>query len=132
MNFDVRAVVEACTRASEDDSLGFRRQLVKLATVAIEAYHVDLRRSIRIYYPYDGETIEVPCTRIHSSVARNLDPMQVESAIREVEAGACTYKQFCAQIMAAGCAGYLVSLIGRRVLYFGRSAETYLQLISTY
>jgi uncharacterized protein YbcV (DUF1398 family) len=105
---------------------------VKLANVAVEAYYADLRRSVRTYYLYGGEPIDVACTRIDSFVARNFDQAQVESAIREVEIGICTYKQFCAQIMTAGCAGYLVSLIGRRVLYFGRSAETYLQVIPPY
>jgi len=28
---------------------------------------------------------------------------------------------------AAGCAGYLVSFLGRRVLYFGRSAGTHVE-----
>jgi uncharacterized protein YbcV (DUF1398 family) len=132
MLFDVRAVVEACTRESEDNSLRFRRQLVKLATVSVEAYHADLRRSVRTYYLYDGATIDVACERIDSFVVRSFDQAQVQSAIREIQAGGCTYKQFCAQLMAAGCAGYLVSLIGRRVLYFGRSAETYLELIPPY
>lgn len=132
MSLDVRAVVEACTRASEDDSLRFSRQLVRLANVAVEAYYADLRRSVRTYYLYGGEAIDVVCTRIDSSVARSFDQARVESAIRESQAGACTYKQFCAQIMTAGCGAYLVSLIGRRVLYFGRSAETYLQVIPPY
>ena len=132
MNLDVRAVLETCTRASEDGSLKFRRQLVKLANVAVEAYYADLRRSVRTYYLHGGETIEVPCERIDSFVARSFDQARVESAIRESQVGACTYKEFCAQIMTAGCAGFLVSLIGRRVLYLGRSAETYLQPIPPY
>lgn len=31
--------------------------------------------------------------------------------------------------MAAGCAGYLVSLPGRRVVYYGRTGETHVELI---
>ena len=29
---------------------------------------------------------------------------------------------------AAGCAGYIVSFLGRRVLYIGRTAETHVEL----
>jgi hypothetical protein len=29
--------------------------------------------------------------------------------------------------MAAGCAGYIVSFLGRRVVYFGRTAETHVE-----
>jgi len=32
-----------------------------------------------------------------------------------------------AQVKAAGCAGYLVSFLGRRVVYYGRSAETHVE-----
>ena len=30
--------------------------------------------------------------------------------------------------MAAGCAGYLVSFPGRRVLYWGRTAHTHVEM----
>ena len=36
-----------------------------------------------------------------------------------------TYKGFCAKVAEAGCAGYVVSLLGRRVLYYGRTGETH-------
>jgi hypothetical protein len=42
------------------------------------------------------------------------------------EAGA--YKGFCEKVLAAGCAGYIVSLAGRRAVYFGRTAETHVEL----
>ena len=31
------------------------------------------------------------------------------------------------KVMAAGCAGYMVSFLGKRVLYFGRTAETHVE-----
>ena len=36
-----------------------------------------------------------------------------------------SYEAFSRNVMACGCAGYLVSFSGRRVLYFGRSGETH-------
>lgn len=47
------------------------------------------------------------------------------AAIREAQAlvPGYTYKGFCAKARAAGCAGYIVSFLGRAV-YFGRTAET--------
>jgi uncharacterized protein YbcV (DUF1398 family) len=35
-----------------------------------------------------------------------------------------TYMGFCAKVAQAGCAGYVVSLLGRRMLYYGRTCET--------
>lgn len=36
-----------------------------------------------------------------------------------------TYRGFSEKVMAAGCAGYLVSSSGSRVVCFGRSGETH-------
>jgi uncharacterized protein YbcV (DUF1398 family) len=51
----------------------------------------------------------------------------VREAIREAQQAAesYTYKGFCDKVAGAGCAGYLVSFPGRRVLYFGRTGETH-------
>ena len=37
------------------------------------------------------------------------------------------YKGFCKKVRAAGCAGYIVSFLGKRVLYFSRTAETHVE-----
>jgi uncharacterized protein YbcV (DUF1398 family) len=36
-----------------------------------------------------------------------------------------TYPGFCKKVAGAGCAGYMVSFPGRRVLDFGRTGETH-------
>lgn len=36
-----------------------------------------------------------------------------------------SYKGFCVKVVRAGCAGYAVSLHGKRVLYYGRTGETH-------
>jgi uncharacterized protein YbcV (DUF1398 family) len=53
----------------------------------------------------------------------------VEQAVREAQANTpgYTYVGFCAKVKAAGCAGYMVSFLGRRVVYFGRTAETHVE-----
>lgn len=35
---------------------------------------------------------------------------------------------FCERLKAAACAGYLVSFLSRRVVYYGRYAETHVEL----
>ena len=53
----------------------------------------------------------------------------VREAIREAQSLVLgyTYKGFVAKVAGAGCAGYIVSFLGRRVLYFGRTAETHVE-----
>ncbi|MBS0539454.1 MAG: DUF1398 domain-containing protein, partial [Proteobacteria bacterium] len=61
--------------------------------------------------------------------AAAFDAARVRAAIKEAQdmVPGYTYKGFCAKTAAAGCAGYIVSFLGRRVLYFGRTAETHVE-----
>ena len=61
------------------------------------------------------------------AVAAEFNLGVVRAAIREAQAlvPGYTYKGFCDKVKRAGCAGYLVSFLGRRVLYFGRTGETH-------
>ena len=45
-----------------------------------------------------------------------------------MQAGLIKYRAFYTRIAEAGCAGYLVSLSGRRAVYYGRSAEMNVEL----
>ena len=47
MNANVQAVVEACSRGSEEDWLNFGQVLEKLAGVGVEGYYADFRRSAK-------------------------------------------------------------------------------------
>jgi uncharacterized protein YbcV (DUF1398 family) len=62
-------------------------------------------------------------------VAAELKADLVEQAVRQAQAGApgYTYAGFCAKVKAAGCAGYMVSFLGRRIVYFGRTGETHVE-----
>lgn len=51
----------------------------------------------------------------------------VEAAIRAIQAGQIGYKEFCARIMRAGCVSYIVSLAGRRAVYYGRTGDFHIE-----
>ncbi len=127
MNANVQAVVEACSRGSEEDWLNFGQVLEKLADVGVEGYYADFRRSAKTYYLPDGKSIEVKANDPDVAIASAFDAGHVEAAVRLSQAGTHTYRAFCEKVMAAGCVGYLVSLLGRRVVYFGRTAETHVE-----
>jgi uncharacterized protein YbcV (DUF1398 family) len=127
MNAHLKSVVEACSRGSEDDTLKFPEQLKKLGEVGVEGYYADLRRSTRIYYLPNGETVEIPSVKVDVPVTSSFDPLSVEAAVRQSQADLHTYRQFCEKVMAAGCAAYIVSFLGRRVVYLGRTAETHVE-----
>lgn len=76
-----------------------------------------------------GDGVELPLQQAGAGVAAGFDAAAVARAVREAQAGApgYTYAGFSAKVKAAGCAGYMVSFPGRRVLFFGRTAETHVE-----
>jgi uncharacterized protein YbcV (DUF1398 family) len=105
----------------------FPQNLQLLMGAGVDGYAVDLRRSTRTYYMPNGETIELQTAPTPTPVAESFDASLVRQAIREAQelVPGYTYKGFCAKVAKAGCAGYVVSLLGRRVLYYGRTCETH-------
>jgi uncharacterized protein YbcV (DUF1398 family) len=63
------------------------------------------------------------------SVAAAFDTTEIERLVRWAQANPAEYSYvaFCEKAKGAGCAGYLVSFLGRRVVYFGRTAETHVE-----
>ncbi len=127
MSDDLKTVLEECGAGSEEGRLSFPQTLAALAAVGVEGYLADLRRATKIYYLPDGTSFEIPAVRHAGPIAGNFDAASVAGAVRQSQAGTHSYKAFCEKIMASGCAGYLVSLSGRRVVYFGRTAETHVE-----
>ena len=120
-------VARATLAGSEDGTLTFPASLQMLSEAGVEGYAVDFRRSIRTYYTTGGEALELQTEVTAERVAERFDAAAIVAALREAQAlvQGYTYKGFCAKVAAAGCAGYLVSFTGKRVLYYGRSGETH-------
>jgi uncharacterized protein YbcV (DUF1398 family) len=112
---------------SEAGTITFPQSLRVLMEAGFDGYAVDFRRSTRTYYMPDGEALELKTATTPTPVAESFDAAVVREAIREAQAlvPGYTYQGFCAKVARAGCAGYVVSLLGRRVLYFGRTCETH-------
>ena len=105
----------------------FPQSLQRLMEAGFDGYAVDFRRSTRTYYMPNGETLELKTDPTSTPVAESFDAAVVKEAIREAQAlvPGYTYEGFCAKVARAGCAGYVVSLLGQRVLYYGRTGETH-------
>lgn len=129
MSADWKTVARRTLQGSETDSMTFPEGVKLLMGAGFDGYAVDFRRSVRTYYRPDGETFELAAAPTEP-VAERFDAEAVKAAIREAQAGApgYSYQGFCAKVAEAGCAGYLVSFPGRRVLYYGRTAETHTEL----
>jgi uncharacterized protein YbcV (DUF1398 family) len=120
-------LARATLEGSESGKTTFPQSLQELMEAGFDGYAVDFRRSTRTYYMPGGEVLELKTVPTPTPVTETFDASVVRQAIREAQqlAPGYTYKGFCAKVARAGCAGYVVSLIGRRVLYYGRTCETH-------
>jgi len=124
-----RAVAQACLDGAESNTMTFPQIVGTLMQEGFEGYAIDFRRAVATYYFPNGESVEVPTHRVGATVAPSFDPGRIKAAIAEAQhlVEGYTYLGFCTKIVSAGCAGYIVSFSGRRVLYIGRTAETHVE-----
>jgi uncharacterized protein YbcV (DUF1398 family) len=127
MTTNWKDLARATLEGSESGTMTFPQNLRALMEAGFDGYAVDFRRSTRTYYMPNGEALELKTEPTPTPVAETFDGSVVREAIREAQelVPGYTYKSFCAKVAGAGCAGYVVSLLGRRVLYFGRTCETH-------
>lgn len=128
MNAHVNAVAIECTRASDAGTITFLEVVGKLNDAGVEHYLADLVRLTRTYYMPDGETYVVESHGHETKPANDFSADGLVAALREIQARKINYLTFCEKILASGCIGYIVSITGRRAVYFGRSGETYVEM----
>ncbi|MBB3543828.1 MULTISPECIES: DUF1398 domain-containing protein [unclassified Rhizobium] len=128
MDAEQISVARTCLKAAHDGDLSFPDIVGKLIDVGFEGYAVDYRRHCQSFYLPDGDSLTLDMDS-SGPVAARFDPARIERLVRWAQANGpdYSYKAFSEQAKAAGCAGYLVSFLGRRVVYFGRTAETHIE-----
>jgi uncharacterized protein YbcV (DUF1398 family) len=124
---DIDDIVRDCTAGSDEARLTFSQVVGRLMQAGVERYHADLRRAEKTYYRPDGWSEVVKAAPVAREPAQGFSADGISAAIRAVQAQAIDYKTFCEQIAAAGCVGYLVSIAGRRAVYYGRGGETFVE-----
>jgi uncharacterized protein YbcV (DUF1398 family) len=124
------AIAERCLSAAETGSMTFPQIVGDLMQAGFESYAVDFRRGVVVYYLVDGDAVQLPAPAVAGAVAAHFDRPTIESAIREAQSLASdyTYLGFCEKTRAAGCVGYVVSFLGRRAVYSGRSGENHVEM----
>jgi uncharacterized protein YbcV (DUF1398 family) len=125
----MEAIAHKCLEGAESDSMTFPQIVSTLTEAGFEGYSVDFRRGRVAYYSPNGEAVEFSGAKPAVPVAVEFNATAVKEAIREAQtlAPGYTYKGFITKVAGAGCAGYMVSFLGRRVLYFARSAEIHIE-----
>jgi uncharacterized protein YbcV (DUF1398 family) len=131
MNEAARAAATECTRASDAEAITFPHVIALLMEAGVERYHADLVRAEKIYFTPDDASLRTPCAALEIAPAQHFDAAGVQVAVRAIQAGRIAYHGFCAQIAAAGCVGYFVSLVGHCAVYYGRNSESHIEQFPT-
>jgi uncharacterized protein YbcV (DUF1398 family) len=128
MDKHVKDVVIECTKASDEERVTFPEVVKALMGAGVERYHTDLPRGECIYYMPSGDSERVMGHAIKSEPAKAFSAPGVDAAVRAIQRQEIRYGEFCARIAAAGCVGYIVSMAGRRAVYYGRTGETHVEM----
>lgn len=124
------AVAQHCLDAAHDGSISFPAIIAVLMRAGFEGYDVNYRAGTQTFYLPDGEAATLPTHPYGGQVNATFVATKIEALVRWAQSGdpAYSYPAFSEQAKDAGCAGYLVSFPGRRVVYYGRTAETHIEL----
>lgn len=130
MTAEHAALAATCLRAAHDGSLSFPEIVGRLIAGGFEGYAVDYRAGRQSYYLPDGASFDVALPHAAGPVAEAFDAATIAALVRWAQANGpdYSYPAFSEKAVAAGCAGYLVSFSGARVVYYGRTAETHVEL----
>lgn len=122
-------VAKTCLAAAHEGTAPFPEIVGRLIAAGFEGYLVDYRRNTTTYILPDGESVVLDNPLSEGLVAAAFDAAGLADQVAWAQAGPpdYSYGAFCRKAKAFGCAGYLVSFLGRRVLYFGRTAETHVE-----
>jgi uncharacterized protein YbcV (DUF1398 family) len=123
------AIANTCLKAAYDKSMSFPEIVGTLIKTGFEGYFVDYRRGTTTYFMPDGDNVVLENCSSEGAVAAQFDSAGVASQVKWAQANPpdYSYAAFSRNAKAFGCAGYIVSFSGRRVLYFGRTAETHVE-----
>ncbi len=129
MNQQLAALAQSSLDAAYEGSMDFPAIVRSLIGAGFEGYDIDYRRGTSTYFHESGESVQAALRRSNTKVAAEFRASDVERAVREAQnkTPGYSYAGFCAKVKAAGCAGYMVSFLGKRVVYFGRTAETHVE-----
>lgn len=127
MDTSAKAVMQECTKRSDEHSMSFPEVVARLTEVGVERYHADLRRAEKTYYMPNGESFVTPTDIVAGEPPAAFSTDGVAAAVKAIQRNTIDYAEFCRRIVAAGCVDYVVSIVGRRAVYSGRSGDCYVE-----
>lgn len=123
------AIAQNCLNAAYEKTMAFPDIVGMLISSGFEGYVVDYRSNTSTYFLPDGDSVVLKNCESKGRVASEFDQHGVAAQIKWAQSNSpeYSYAKFCENVKGLGCAGYIVSFLGCRVLYFGRTAESHIE-----
>ncbi len=133
MDAQLRTIAERCRAGAYSGRMTFPEIVATLMAAGFDGYFVDYRSATTTYYLQDDASVVLGNEPTDGSLAAAFDAAGVAAEVRRAQENApdYTYRGFCTRVKGHGCAGYLVSFPGRRVVYFGRTGEIHVEHFPT-
>lgn len=122
-----KITIQSLIDRSLKKAVTFPEILATLQKEGVESYHVDFLRNEYRYYAKNGESLVTNVALVHDGVAAVFSAEEIEDINKRVQSGQAWYPDFVKEGAAAGCAYYIVYVYGRKVRYFGRNGDEYIQ-----
>ncbi|MCA0404535.1 MAG: DUF1398 domain-containing protein [Proteobacteria bacterium] len=108
-------------------AMSFPEIVGALMGAGFEGYMVDYRTKTATYFHPEAAALILPLPASADAIALAFDGVAIAAQVAWAQRGEAdySYAAFCRNVKSAGCAGYMVSFPGRRVVYFGCTAETH-------
>lgn len=127
MDVQTQEIIEACVAGSQAGTRSFGEVVGALVGCGIESYRVDYRQGAATYFLPSEASHTVTFGGHEGAIADGFDHDAVVEAIRGAQSGVVKYPEFVRRTMQAGCVGYVVWIVGRHVVYFGRRGESHVE-----
>jgi uncharacterized protein YbcV (DUF1398 family) len=130
MNAQQTAIAQNCLTSAAEGAMSFPEIVSALVEQDFDGYIVDYRRNTTTYFLTEGAALVLDNPHpADARVAERFDETGLVAQIKWAQSNAAdySYAAFSDNVRRCGCAGYVVSFPGKRVLYFGRTAETHVE-----
>ncbi len=129
MNDHQKHMAQACKQGAENDTMAFPDSVKQLTEAGFDRYVVDFCQATMTYYLPASESLTFSFLHEATAIPETFAVETIKDAIRAAQTKRenYTYQWFCQAVMEAGCIGYLVSLLGKRVVYFGRTGDSHVE-----
>jgi len=104
----------------------FSSLVTTLEKMGVESYRVDMAQQSTCYHMLNGEVMS-ESFHFDGDMAQDFDDGEIRLAILDLKQNHLEHKEFLKRIMKAGITSYTIFMKGRKIIFYGRNGDSYLE-----